>query len=221
MSRRDASGLTRERRPRSNSAPSAEYDLAVSDPQPDQPAAAPSVGPSALPADLPLPDLVRELRHVASRFLARERPGTLQPTALVNETFLRLLGARPDEALSKAQFFALACRCMSHVLIDHARRKRSLKRTPQGPPAAVDLASPEPGIDVLEIEELVAKLEGIAPRAAQVVRLRFYLGLTIAETAVAMDTSPSTVEHDWRFARACLACWLTGNQPKTGPIEPA
>jgi DNA-directed RNA polymerase specialized sigma24 family protein len=91
---------------------------------------------------------------------------------------------------------------MSHVLVDHARRKPTLKRTPPGIVPAEHSPAPGLAIDPLEIEELVIKLDGIAPRAAQVVRLRFYLGLTIAETAVAMETSPSTVETDWRFARA-------------------
>lgn len=170
-----------------------------------------------------LPDLVRELRHVATRLLGRERPGTLQPTALVNETFLRLLGTGPGETLSRPQFFARASRCMSHVLIDHARRKRAIKRTPPGTTVEAEAAAAaaEPQIDPLEIEELVTKLEGIAPRAAEVVRLRFYLGLTIAETAVAMETSPSTVEHDWRFARACLSCWLADHPTKGGFPGPA
>jgi RNA polymerase sigma factor (TIGR02999 family) len=173
------------------------------------------------PADIPLPDLFRELRHVAARYLAREQPGTLQPTALVNEAFLRLLGAGPGETLSRPQFFARACRCMSHVLVDHARRKRAMKRTPPATTPAEHAAAPASDIDALEIEELVAKLDRIAPRAAEVVRLRFYLGLTIAEAAVAMDTSPSTVEHDWRFARACLSCWLSYHPSKGNLLGPA
>ncbi|MEI7658115.1 MAG: ECF-type sigma factor [Phycisphaerae bacterium] len=192
--------------------------------RPAQPAAAPTADPAGTPdlaPDLHLPDLFRELRHVATRFLSRERPGSLQPTALVNEAFLRMLGAGVDDALPRSEFFTRACRCMSHVLIDHARRKRSLKRTPPGNVAAEEAAATGAGIDALEIEELVVKLEGIAPRAAEVVRLRFYLGLTIAEAAVAMDTSPSTVEHDWRFARACLACWLADDPGKAAKIGPA
>jgi RNA polymerase sigma factor (TIGR02999 family) len=173
------------------------------------------------PADIPLPDLFRELRHVAAKYLARERPGTLQPTALVNETFLRLLGSDPGEPLSRPQFFARACRCMSHVLVDHARRKKARKRTSPGTVAAEQAAAPESSVDPSEIEELVIKLDGINARAAQVVRLRFYLGLTIAETAAAMDTSPSTVESDWRFARACLSCWLSDDPATGGMVDPA
>lgn len=170
------------------------------------------------PADILLPDLFRELRHVAAKYIAHERPGTLQPTALVNETFLRLLGSEPGEPLSRQQFFSRACRCMSNVLVDHARRKKARKRTPPATVPAEQAAAPEQAIDPGEIEELVVKLDGINARAAQVVRLRFYLGLTIAETAVAMDTSPSTVESDWRFARACLSCWLSDGPANGGMV---
>jgi RNA polymerase sigma factor (TIGR02999 family) len=173
------------------------------------------------PLDIAPPDLFRELRHVASRFLAHERPGTLQPTALVNEAFLRLLGADPGRPLSRQHFFASACRCMSHVIIDHARRKRALKRTPPADTSVAREPARQETLDPLEVEELIAKLDGIAPRAAQIVRLRFYLGLTIAQTAVAMDISPSTVEHDWRFARACLSCWLSDGPADRNPAAPA
>jgi RNA polymerase sigma factor (TIGR02999 family) len=169
------------------------------------------------PVDVPLPDLFRELRHVASRFLARERPGTLQPTALVNEAFLRLLGADPGRTLSRQHFFASACRCMSRVIIDHARRKRALKRTPPADAPVARIDAKRETLDPFEVEELMAKLDGIAPRAGQIVRLRFYLGLTIAETSIAMDVSPSTVEQDWRFARACLSCWLSEGPSDRNP----
>lgn len=182
-----------------------------STPPPDRPVpeVAAETPTNAPPLDIPLPDLFHELRHVASRFLASERPGTLQPTALVNEAFLRLLGADPRQTLSRSHFFATACRCMSRVIIDHARRKRALKRIPPADTPVTHNGAKQETLDPIEVEELVTKLDGIAPRAAQVVRLRFYLGLTIAETAVAMDISSSTVEHDWRFARACLSCWLS------------
>jgi RNA polymerase sigma factor (TIGR02999 family) len=182
----------------------------------EDPSRAPTPGRGdPAPGSIHLHDLFRELRQIAAFFLRRENPGTLQATALVNEAVLRMLcpdGTIPKE-LSRNEFFSRASRCMGRVLIDHARRKKALKRTPPGRVmAADDMIAPEPALDVIEIQDLVSKLEGIAPRSAEVVRLRFYLGLTIPEAAAALDVSISTVESDWRFARACLHCWLAGNQ---------
>ena len=167
-----------------------------------------------LPEGASVSDLFRELRTVAAGYLAAETPGTLQPTALVNEALLRLMGSTSADrtTLSRKDFFARACRCMSRVLVDQARRRKALKRTPTTD-AVAGIATEAPGpLSVIELEELLAKLQRFSPRAAEVVRLRFFLGLSVEQAALAMEVSVSTAEADWRFARACLSRWL-GDEP--------
>lgn len=171
-------------------------------------------------------------------YLARESDArTLQPTALVHEAFLRVIGVdgRSGAGLSKEDFFARAANCMRLVLIDHARRKKAVKRTaPNGAQdEAVGLGSSASGlngmragagagaIDVLEIEEALENLGRLDPRAVESVRYRFYMGLTTAETANVMGVSESTVEKDWRVARAWLKRWLGDEEPGEGIAESA
>ena len=171
---------------------------------------------SWLPEGVSADALFRELRVVAASYLSGETPGTLQPTALVNEALLRLMGSNSVDrnTLNRKDFFARACRCMSRVLVDQARRRKALKRTPPaGARPDMVTAPPEP-LPVDELEHLLAKLQRISPRAAEVVRLRFFLGLSVPQTAQAMDVSVSTAESDWRFARACLSQWLGAQPPR-------
>ncbi|MBN8597780.1 MAG: sigma-70 family RNA polymerase sigma factor [Planctomycetes bacterium] len=167
---------------------------------------------------------------MAAVFLGRENNArTLQPTALVHEAFLRVIGVDGTSAagLSKADFFARAANCMRLVLIDHARRKKAIKRTAPGRtapgradvPGLVSGGAVESGFDVLEIEEALEKLARLDPRAVESVRLRFYMGLTTTETAEVMGVSESTVEKDWRVARAWLKRWLGSDEAGDRLVE--
>lgn len=176
------------------------------------------------PAELALLERVyEELRTMARRRTEREGPGhTLQATALVHEVYLRLArshrggadgaggaaDATCDPLLDRAPFFRAAAAAMRRILIEHARARQRGKRSAGGrrvPLANVlDLAeAPEPG-QVEMLEEAISRLERESPAAAQVVRQRFYGGLTIEETAEALGMSPRTVTRKWTFARAWL-----------------
>ena len=148
------------------------------------------------------------LRAIASRHLHREREGhTLQPTALVNELYLRLVGQRSVAWNDRAHFFAVAAQVMRRILVDHARRKKSDKRGGDMIPvtigAALDLAAAET-FDVVALDVALENLEKIFPQQARVVELRFYAGLTIDETAAVLGVSPATISREWTMARAWL-----------------
>jgi RNA polymerase sigma factor (TIGR02999 family) len=153
-----------------------------------------------------------ELRKIANRLFAGERQGnTLQPTAIVNEAWLKLMGRDgqldvPD-LNSRTQFCAVAARAMRQILVDHARGRAAAKRGGGQVKMSVDecdpVASPEQP-EFVAIHEALERLEAIRPRAARVVELRYFGGSTIPETAVALGISPETVKNDWRFAKAWL-----------------
>lgn len=148
------------------------------------------------------------LRAIASRHLHREREGhTLQPTALVNELYLKLVGQRSVAWNDRAHFFAVAAQVMRRILVDHARRKKSDKRGGDMIPvtigAALDLAAAET-FDVVALDVALENLEKIFPQQARVVELRFYAGLTIDETASVLSVSPATISREWTMARAWL-----------------
>jgi RNA polymerase sigma-70 factor (ECF subfamily) len=161
----------------------------------------------ALPA---LMDLVyRELKQVADHLLRGERADhTLQPTALVHEAYLRLEGVRDVRFENRRHFYGAAARCMRRILVDHARQRRAAKR---GGPDAVrvplgDVADDR--IDLrLDFEHLDRALDRLAeamPGNARLVELRYFAGLSIEETAAALELSPATVKRHWTFARAWL-----------------
>ena len=148
------------------------------------------------------------LRAIASRHLHREREGhTLQPTALVNELYLKLVGQRSVAWNDRAHFFAVAAQVMRRILVDYARRKKSDKRGGDMIPvtigAALDLAATE-SVDVVALDVALENLEKIFPQQARVVELRFYAGLTIDETASVLGVSPATISREWTMARAWL-----------------
>lgn len=166
--------------------------------------------------------LYRELRAIAGVHLRRERMGhTLQPTAMVHEVYLKLATRGGDGWRSRGEFVAAAARAMREILVDHARRKRAMKRGGDWERVcierAVDPDAPEPssdGLDVLALHEALADLEQVDDRAARVVMLRFFGGLTVEEAADALGVSRSCAEEDWRVARA----WLKGRlSPDHGP----
>ncbi len=157
------------------------------------------------------------LRGIARQRMAGERAGhTLQATALVHEAFMRLVG---DEELgfeNRAHFYAAAAQAMRRILIDHARRRNTEKRGGERkrvPMSVVDLATDTDPEQVMALEEAMARLEQSDPRAASVVRLRFFAGLDVEETASVLGLSERTVMRDWSFARATLFQHMLGETP--------
>jgi RNA polymerase sigma factor (TIGR02999 family) len=156
-----------------------------------------------------------ELRHLATRYLRQERRDhTLQPTALVHELYLRLFASEPIPWQNRAHVFAVAAHTLRRILVDHARAEQSAKRG--GLQLKVTFTgvqqelSTSPDHDVLVVNEALDRLAQLAPRAAQVVELRFFGGLEEKEVAEVLAVAPITVKRDWRFARAWL---LTQFQP--------
>ena len=140
--------------------------------------------------------------------MQREKPGqTLQATALVHETFLRLCCPTDPKWEGRRHFFGAAAEAMRRILVEQARKRARLKRggdVTVEPMDADQLAIEAPGVDVLSIDEALQKLEASDPRAREIVNLRCFVGLTIPETAAALGVSESTVEREWRFLRTFL-----------------
>ncbi|MEM7585806.1 MAG: ECF-type sigma factor [Acidobacteriota bacterium] len=160
-----------------------------------------------------IPRVYDELRGLAGSYLRKEREGhTLQPTELVNEALLRLLGA-DVEALDRTHFFALAAKSMRRILIDHARRLQAGKRfAPEDRVTLVTEIAPivKGRVDVLDLHQALERFSEIAPRPSQLVELRYFAGLTNAEAAVVLGVSRPTVERDWKAARVWLRQELQG-----------
>lgn len=161
-----------------------------------------------------MPRVVSELRRVAASYLARERSDhTLQPTALVNELYLRLVDQQRVAWNDRVHFYAAAARTMRHILVDHARARRCEKRGSGAvavPLSEADEVAMQQEVDLLALDRALETLAAREPRQGQVVELRFFTGLTLAETAKALGTSHATVSRDWAFARAWLFRELEG-----------
>jgi RNA polymerase sigma factor (TIGR02999 family) len=172
---------------------------------------------SALDRLMPL--VYDELREVARHQLRYEDRGhTLQATALINETYLRLVNQERAEWRNRAQFFAISAQLIRRILVDHARSRRSAKRGGAARHILLDTAIVAPGFDAVDILALDLALEGLAQLDAQqerIVELRFFTGLSIEETASVLDISPATVNRDWVTAKAWLFRRLQG------PVEAA
>ncbi|MEL6330921.1 MAG: ECF-type sigma factor [Planctomycetota bacterium] len=160
-----------------------------------------------------LPLVYDELRRIASSKMRNLAPGqTLQPTALVHEAYIKLIGAsgtsfdsNPPEFENRAHFFFAASRAMKDILVGEARKKASLKRggdVRTFRPDKLEFAIDVPSEDMLELEAVLNELEKASPRLHQIVLLRFFAGLTIPQIAEALGVSHRTVERDWRAARA-------------------
>ena len=157
-----------------------------------------------------LPLVYGELRRIAANKMKAERAGhTLQPTALVHEAYLRLL--KPDGSQpkwnSRGHFFVAVAEAMRRILIESIRRKQSLKRGGDLARTEWDEARYEtevPPEDILAMHEALGKLEEVHPELAKLVLLRYFAGMSIEETASSLDVSPSTVDRQWRAARAWL-----------------
>jgi RNA polymerase sigma factor (TIGR02999 family) len=166
-------------------------------------------------ADQLLPLVYEELRALAARRIAQEKPGqTLQATALVHEAYLRLVASRGPESGEvrfdhRGHFFAAAAEAMRRILVEKARRRQSgkhggnLKRSASSPDELPEIGSPEP-LEILAIHEALDRLAAKAPRKAELVKLRYFLGCTIPEAAELLGIAPATAEEDWTFAKAWL-----------------
>jgi RNA polymerase sigma factor (TIGR02999 family) len=162
-----------------------------------------------------LPIVYAELRRLARSYMARERDGhTLQPTALINELYLRLVDVRKVQWQNRAQFVAVCARLMRRVLVDAARSRRSTKRGGQAQQIPFDeRLAPQGGRqdELLALDEALNRLAETRPRPSQVVELRVFGGLTVEECAEALHVSTETVMRDWRFAKAWLTRELKGD----------
>src|SRR5262249_14751669 len=156
-----------------------------------------------------LPLVYDGLRRLAAERLAHEKPGqTLQATALVHEAYLRLVGTQKAQHWnSRGHFFAAAAHAMRRILVERARHKQSLKARGdrrRQTLAEIDPAIAGPDLDLLALNEALEKLETHDKRKADLVKLRFFAGLTIEEAAQALGVATSTADKDWAYAR----CWL-------------
>jgi RNA polymerase sigma factor (TIGR02999 family) len=156
-----------------------------------------------------LPLVYDELRRLADQLLSGEQPGqTLQPTALVHEAYLRLIGPSGASWENRAHFFGAAARAIRRILIERARARRALRhgdgRRPLDLDEVADPAAPQARLDLLELDEALERLARIDAQKARIIELRFFGGLTTEETAEALGLSASTVTRDWRFARIWL-----------------
>ena len=156
-----------------------------------------------------LPLVYCELRRLAAQRLAHESPGqTLQPTALVHEAYLRLVDREHQQRWdSRGHFFAAAAEAMRRILIDRARQKKSQRRGvgfERHDVESIEIAEPEPGSDLLDLNEALVRFEQLDPKKAQLVKLRYFLGMTIPEAAETLGISSTTADRHWAYARAWL-----------------
>ena len=160
-----------------------------------------------------MPLVTDELRRLARHYLNQEKPGhTLQPTALVNEVYLRLIDRQRVDWQNRAHFFGFAATTMRRILVDHARAQRSAKRGSGVRAISLSqvkgVALPQE-VDILARDEALQRLTKLDPRQARLVELRFFAGLTLAETSEVMEVSEATVSRDWVSAKAYLHRELT------------
>jgi RNA polymerase sigma factor (TIGR02999 family) len=160
-----------------------------------------------------LPHIHDELRKLAAGYLRRERPDhTLQPTALVNEAFLKLIDQRAVKWQNRAHFFGIAAQAMRRILVDHARAHAADKRgggVRKVPFDDASVSSLPMDVDLIALDEALTRLAAIDPQQSRVVELRFFGGLTMEETAEVMRISPATIGREWRMAKAWLSAELT------------
>lgn len=155
-----------------------------------------------------MPLVYDELRRLANNYLRREAAGhTLQPTALVNEAYLKLVGQKTNWQ-NRAHFFAISAKLMRRILVDHARQRQAAKRG-GSEQQRISITSAEtimkqPAIDLLALNEALDELARMDPQQGRIVELKFFGGLSIEETAEVLGISHATVERDWKVARAWL-----------------
>jgi RNA polymerase sigma factor (TIGR02999 family) len=169
-----------------------------------------------------LPLVYDELRKLAAQKLAREKPGqTLQATALVHEAYLRLVDVDTAQRWnSRGHFFAAAAEAMRRILVERARHKKSLKAGGDRQRlelADIEPALAEPDVDLLALDEALDKLGRCEPRQAELVKLRFFAGLTLEQAAEVLGISASTADNDWAYARCWLRVEMEGSPPSGQP----
>jgi len=156
-----------------------------------------------------IPAVHGELKRIARRYMARERRGhTLQPSALVNEAFLRLVDVHGVPWQDRAHFFALAAQMMRRILVNYALARGAGKRGGAARQVSLDeamIVSPARDFELLELDTALASLAELDPRKAQIVELRFFAGLSVEETAAVLKVSPQTVLRDWKLSKVWLA----------------
>lgn len=172
-------------------------------------------------ADQLLPLVYEELRKLAAQRLAAEKPGqTLQATALVHEAYLRLVDVeKVQQWNSRGHFFAAAAEAMRRILVDQARRKKSQKHggtLDRQPLEDVEIGTPQPSIDLLAVHDALEKFERVDKGGADLVKLRYYAGLTLPEAAAALGISTSTADRQWAYARAWLHAELADADAESG-----
>lgn len=164
--------------------------------------------------DALVPSVEQELRRLARIYMHGERrEHTLQPTALVNEVYLRLIDAAGIRWQDRAHFFGISARLMRRVLVDHARSRGYLKRGGQRRRVTLDghdAAAPESTVDLLVLDEALTALADVDERKCRVVEMRYFAGASVDEAAVALGVSSDTVKRDWRIAKLWLLNFLAG-----------
>lgn len=154
-----------------------------------------------------VPLVYAELHALAVHYMRGERADhTLQPTALVNDAYIRLVGQRNASWQNRSHFFGIAAQAMRRILVDHARRNRASKRE-GGERVTLDESvaeSPQRSVDLIALDDALERLASLDPRQARVVELRYFSGLDIEQTAAVLGISAATVKRDWTFARAFL-----------------
>jgi RNA polymerase sigma factor (TIGR02999 family) len=175
--------------------------------------------PEALDRLIPL--VYAELRTMAARYIARERPDhTLQTTGLVHEAYVKLVDQREVQWQNRAHFFGIAAKLMRRILVDDARHRLRGKRGGGAAQLQIDdmaIAAPAPGVDAIDavaLDRALQELEQLDPDQARIVELRFFGGLTLEETAAVLEISPATVKREWAVAKGWLYRALTARPPK-------
>ena len=155
-----------------------------------------------------MPLVYDELRRLAQSYLRRERPGhTLQPTALVHEAYLRLIDQQHASWQNRTHFFGIAAQMMRRILVDHARLRQAGKRGDGAYQLSLDQAeevASQQAVELLALDVALNELAAFSPAQSRIVELRFFGGLTIAETSTLLGVSHATVEREWSVARAWL-----------------
>ena len=179
--------------------------------------------PAAGSSDELIAQVYEQLRRLARQYMSQERPDlTLQATALVHEAYARIVGSSPVDWQSQGHFFHAAAEAMRRILIERGRQRKQLKRgggteTPRLriPLSAVDVAVEDDGDEILALDEAISRLEKEEPDVAKVVRLRFFAGLSVEETAQVLGISPRSVNREWTYARAWLFRQLDDERRRT------
>lgn len=161
-----------------------------------------------------MPLVYDELRRQAARYLRRERPGhTLQTTALIHETYLKLIDQQNVDWQNRAHFYGIAAQAMKRILLDYAKARHREKRGGEAENFPLDEArfvvSDEKGVDLIALDEALSRLAGLDARQAGIVELKFFAGLSIEDIAETLQISPATVKREWNSAKAWLHSEIT------------